>query len=88
MNSGKFNDNDIETRRKWSGHWEFHQHGILTMTLKLVGTRSGHWEFHEHGTLRVVGDGALGVSKSMHYETLFIKESHSAQRLGPFLFYV
>ena len=48
-------DNDIETRRKWSGHWEF----------------------HEHGTLRVVGDGALGVSKSMHYETL-LKESHSA----------
>ena len=44
-------DNDIETRRKWSGHWEF----------------------HEHGTLRVVGDGALGVSKSMHYETLLKK---------------
>ena len=41
-------DNDIETRRKWSGHWEF----------------------HEHGTLRVVGDGALGVSKSMHYELM------------------
>ena len=55
MNGGKFNDNDIETRRKWSGHWEFHQHGILTMTLKLVGTWSGHWEFHEHGTLKVVG---------------------------------
>ena len=52
-------DNDIETRRKWSGHWEF----------------------HEHGTLRVVGDGALGVSKSMHYETL-LKESHSAKDRG------
>ena len=45
----------------------------MTMTLKLAGTWSGHWEFHEHGTLRVVGDGALGVSEIMHYETLLNK---------------
>ena len=53
----------------------------MTMTLRLVGSVAGHWEFHGHGTLKLVGDdGALGVSKSMHYETLF-KKSLMVQRL-------
>ena len=45
MDSGKFNDNDIETRRKWSGHWESHEHGTWTMTLKLVGRGRGIGSF-------------------------------------------
>ena len=54
----------------------------MTMTLRLVGSVAGHWEFHGHGTLKLVGDdGALGVSKSMHYETLFVKKSLMVQRL-------
>jgi hypothetical protein len=54
----------------------------MTMTLRLVGSVARHWEFHGHGTLKLVGDdGALGVSKSMHYETLFIKKSLMVQRL-------